>query len=93
MKKGFAITCIRIDHGREFENIDSEEYCNEHGIDHNFLAPRTPQQNRIVEKKNRTFQEMARIGMATRWVRGGAPPSQPCPVFLKQFPFPSHLKN
>ena len=31
-EKGFAITCIRSDHGREFENIDFEEYCNEHGI-------------------------------------------------------------
>ena len=39
----FTITCIRSDHGREFENIDFEKYCNEHGINHNFLAPRTPQ--------------------------------------------------
>ena len=60
MKKGFAITCIRIDHGRKFENIDSEEYCNEHDINHNFSAPRTPQQNGVVERKNRTLQEMAR---------------------------------
>ena len=36
-EKGFAITCIRSDHRREFENIDFEEYCNEHGIDHNFF--------------------------------------------------------
>ena len=59
-EKGFAITCIRSDYGREFENIDFENYCNEHGIDHNFLAPKTPQQNGVVERKNRTIQEMAR---------------------------------
>ena len=47
-EKGFVTTCIRSDHGREFENIDFEEYCNEHGIDHNFLALRTPQQNGVV---------------------------------------------
>ena len=41
-EKGFAITCIRNDHGREFENIDFEEYCNEHGINHNFSVPNTP---------------------------------------------------
>ena len=41
-----AITCIRSDDGREFEN-----YCNEHGIDHNFLAPRTPQQNGVAKRK------------------------------------------
>ena len=59
-EKGFAITFIRSDHGREFENVDFENYCNEHGIDHNFLAPRTPQQNEVVERKNRTIQQMAR---------------------------------
>ena len=35
-------------------------YCNEHGISHNFSAPRTPQQNGVVERKNRTLEEMAR---------------------------------
>ncbi|WJZ90882.1 hypothetical protein VitviT2T_009997 [Vitis vinifera] len=59
-EKGFSITCIRSDHGREFENFDFEEYCNKHGINHNFSAPRTPQQNGVVERKNRTLQEMAR---------------------------------
>ena len=59
-EKSFAITCIRSDYGREFENIDFENYCNEYGIDHNFSAPKTPQQNGVVERKNRTIQEMAR---------------------------------
>ena len=54
-EKGFAITCIRNDHGREFENIDFEEYCNEHGSDHNFSAPRIPQQNGVIERKNKTL--------------------------------------
>ena len=54
-EKGFAITCIRSDHEREFENIDFEEYCNEHGIDHNFSTPITPHQNGVVERKNRTL--------------------------------------
>ena len=34
--------------------------CNEHGYDHNFSVPRTPQQNGVVERKNRTLKEMAR---------------------------------
>ena len=59
-KKGFTITCIRSDHLREFENSDFEEYCNEHGINLNFLAPKTPQQDGVVEKKNSTLQEMTR---------------------------------
>ena len=60
-EKGFIITCIRSDDGREFENIDFDEYCNKHGINHNFSAPKTPQQKGVVERKNRTLQEMARI--------------------------------
>ena len=59
-EKGLTITCTRSDHGREFKNIDFENYYNEHRINHNFSTPRTSQQNRVVEKKNRTIQEMAR---------------------------------
>ena len=51
MKKSFAITCIRSDHGKEFENVDFENYCDEHGINHNFSALRTPQQNEVVWKE------------------------------------------
>src|ERR1700732_3554157 len=31
-----------------------------HGVSHNFSAPRTPQQNGVVERKNKTLQEMGR---------------------------------
>lgn len=34
--------------------------CNELGINHNILAPRTPQLNGVVEKKNRTLVDIAR---------------------------------
>ena len=59
-EKGFTIFCIRSDHGREFENVDFEIFCYEQGIKHNFSAPSTPQENRVVERKNRTLQEMTR---------------------------------
>ena len=38
-----------------------EKFCNENGISHKFSAPRTPQQNKTVERKNRTLEEMARM--------------------------------
>ncbi|KAK0570386.1 hypothetical protein LWI29_000343 [Acer saccharum] len=56
-----SIKRIRSDHGREFENATFETFCNGLGISHEFSAPRTPQQNGVVERKNRVLQEMARV--------------------------------
>ena len=53
------IKSIRSDHGGEFENEIFENFCNKKGITHNFSFPRTPQQNGVVERKNRTLQECA----------------------------------
>ncbi|WRX16232.1 Integrase [Theobroma cacao] len=59
-EKGLAIVSIRSDHGGEFKSDEFEKFCNEKGLNHSFSAPRTPQQNGVVERKNRTFKEMAR---------------------------------
>ena len=58
--KGSCIATIRSDHGREFENESFKSFCNDFGITHQFSSPRTPQQNGVVERKNRTLVEMAR---------------------------------
>ncbi|XP_070003456.1 uncharacterized protein [Nicotiana sylvestris] len=60
VKMESRVVCIRSDHGTEFDNVKFDDFCNENGISHNFSAPRTPQQNGVVEKKNRTLEEMAR---------------------------------
>jgi len=39
---GHSLVCLRSDHGIEFENSSFIDYCNEHSVDHNFSAPRTP---------------------------------------------------
>jgi len=52
---------IRNDHGREFENSKFEEFCLSYGIKQEFSSPITPQQNGVVERKNRVIQEMARV--------------------------------
>ena len=51
-EKGYIISCIRSDHGGEFENHAYESFCNNFGIVHQFSSPRTLQQNRVVERKN-----------------------------------------
>ena len=59
-EKSYTITSIRSDRGRELSCEPFESYYEEHGILHNFSAPRTPEQNGVIERKNRTLQEMAR---------------------------------
>ena len=51
---------IRSDNGTEFKNSIMKEFCSEKGITHTFSAPRTPQQNGVVERKNRTLIEAVR---------------------------------
>ncbi|GJU00653.1 retrovirus-related pol polyprotein from transposon TNT 1-94 [Tanacetum coccineum] len=58
---GSSIIAIRMDHGREFDNeVQFRAYCDAQGITHNFSAPRTPHSNGVVERNNRTLQEMSR---------------------------------
>jgi transposase InsO family protein len=51
---------IRSDNGSEFKNTQVEDYLDQEGIKHEFLAPYTPQQNGMAERKNRTLIESAR---------------------------------
>jgi transposase InsO family protein len=51
---------IRSDNGKEFDNTNSHEYCDEVRIKHEVSATYTPQQNRVVERKNRTFITLER---------------------------------
>jgi hypothetical protein len=51
---------IRSDNGFEFKNLQVEEFLEE-GIKHEFSTPYTPQQNGVVERKNRTLIDMARM--------------------------------
>ncbi|KAA0060391.1 gag-pol polyprotein [Cucumis melo var. makuwa] len=60
-EKGQKIIRIRSDHGKEFDNEDLNNFCQTKGIHHEFAAPITPKQNGVVERKNRTLQEMARV--------------------------------
>ena len=55
-----ALKAIRSDNGTEFKNYLFDAFCLEHGIEHQYSAPRVPQQNGVVERKNRTLVEMAR---------------------------------
>jgi len=46
---GHSLVSPRSDHDKEFENSSFIDYCNEHGVDHNFL-PKTA----LAEQGGRT---------------------------------------
>ncbi|GKC67530.1 integrase, catalytic region, zinc finger, CCHC-type containing protein [Tanacetum coccineum] len=54
---------IRTDNGTEFVNQVMFEYYEGVGIFHQKSVPRTPQQNGVVERRNRTLVEAARTMM------------------------------
>nr|GEZ53514.1 putative ribonuclease H-like domain-containing protein [Tanacetum cinerariifolium] len=51
---------IRTDNGTEFVNQTLRNYYEEVGISHETSVARSPQQNRVVERRNRTLFEAAR---------------------------------
>ena len=51
-EKGVSIVKIRSNHGKEFENARFDSFCEKNGIKKEFSAPKTPQQNGVVERKN-----------------------------------------
>jgi hypothetical protein len=55
-----CLKAIRSDNGTEFRNASFDGFCLEHGIEQQFFDPRVPQQNGVVERKNRTLVEMTR---------------------------------
>jgi transposase InsO family protein len=51
---------IRSDNNAEFKNTYFKTFCASLGLEHQFSSPYVPQQNGVVERKNRTLIEMAR---------------------------------
>ena len=54
------IITFRTDRGGEFVSSEFRYFCETSGIKRHLTAPYTPQQNGVVERRNRTLMEMAR---------------------------------
>lgn len=65
-RKGVKIVRIKSDHDQEFKNENLNNFCDSEGIHHEYSASITPQQNGVVEKKNKTLQEMAQVMLHVR---------------------------
>ncbi|GJY39578.1 putative ribonuclease H-like domain-containing protein [Tanacetum coccineum] len=58
------VKVIRCDNETEFKNRIMNQFCEMKGIKREFSVARTPQQNRVAERKNRTLIEAARTMLA-----------------------------
>ena len=57
---GSRTKCLRFDNGGEFTSYEFNKYYEEHGIKRQFSIARTPQQNGVAKRKNRSVMEMSR---------------------------------
>ncbi|GKB83397.1 ribonuclease H-like domain-containing protein, partial [Tanacetum coccineum] len=58
------VKVIRCDNGTEFKNRVMNQFCEMKSIKREFSVARTPQQNRVAKRKNRTLIEATRIMLA-----------------------------
>ncbi|GKA07795.1 putative ribonuclease H-like domain-containing protein [Tanacetum coccineum] len=58
------VKVIRCDNGIEFKNREIIQFCKKKGILRQFSVARTPQQNGVVERRNKTLIEAARTMLA-----------------------------
>ena len=54
-----SIKILRSDQGGEYTVGTFTSYCKDNGIIQQFIVPHTPQQNGVVERKNKTLVECA----------------------------------
>ncbi|GJS20624.1 putative ribonuclease H-like domain-containing protein [Tanacetum coccineum] len=59
-----TVKVIRCDNGTEFKNKEMNQFCERKGNKREFSVARTPQQNRVAERRNRTLIEVARTMLA-----------------------------
>nr|GEZ43094.1 hypothetical protein [Tanacetum cinerariifolium] len=62
--KELRVKIIRCDNGGEFRNKEINDFCSRKGIKREFSNAKTPQQNGIAERRNRTLIEAARTMLA-----------------------------
>ncbi|XP_035843200.1 uncharacterized protein LOC118490096 [Helianthus annuus] len=61
----YKVGMLRTDRGGEFTSKEFNQYCEDQGIERQLTAPYTPQQNGVVERRNRTVMEVTRSLLKT----------------------------
>ena len=63
--KNNPFKALRSYHGGEFQN-EEFDFFQENDINHNISTPKIPQQNGVMERKNRSLEELAMF-CAKKW--------------------------
>ncbi|KAL4568673.1 hypothetical protein LXL04_024288 [Taraxacum kok-saghyz] len=63
---GKLVKCLRTDRGGEYLSNDFTEFCRKHGIKRQLTTSFMPQQNGVVERKNRTVINMVVTLLSTK---------------------------
>jgi hypothetical protein len=75
VEAGRKLGILRIDRGGEFTTRNFLDHCIEHCIQCHLTAPYTPEQNRVVERRNHSVMGMARSMLKAMsvpgWLSGG----------------------
>ncbi len=58
-EEGVSIKCLRSDGGGKYFSNEFSEYLKEHGIQRKYSCSYSPQQNGVVERKNRHIAEIS----------------------------------
>ncbi|RDX82225.1 hypothetical protein CR513_37010, partial [Mucuna pruriens] len=84
-ESGYVIKVLRSDRGGKFTSKEFNEFCKKNGIRRPLTVPRTPQQNGVVERKNRTILNMTRYMLKAK--------SMPKKFWAKAVSFAVYLSN
>ncbi|GJS98315.1 putative ribonuclease H-like domain-containing protein [Tanacetum coccineum] len=93
------VKIIRCNNGTEFKNHAINELCAKKGIKREFSVAKTPQQNGVVERKNKTLIEAARTMLADSllpipfWAKAVNTGKSPSISFMRPFGYPLTILN
>ncbi|KAE8699066.1 hypothetical protein F3Y22_tig00110597pilonHSYRG01396 [Hibiscus syriacus] len=68
---GQKIKCLRSDNGTEYTDSQFLNFCKEHGIKRHFTVRKTPQQNGVAERMNRSSPKASLAGKVVEEVWNG----------------------
>ena len=61
---GHKVKKLRTDNGGEYTSTEFESYLKDEGVEHQYSIPKTPEQNGVSERMNRTLVETVRSMLA-----------------------------